>query len=349
MAGPDLAALSERFRRFGERECVTSPLYQQLCFGVAADLEVLKLASHTPPGQPAPNLLFAAAKYLAASDSALAALYAQAASSALSGDPYPVFRRFVLRNADAVVRLMSARRVQTNEARRALFLLAGLSEIARRIDSEPFNLVEIGASAGLNLLWQRYGYDYGGQAQLGLHDAPLVLRTEVRGTLPPVGADFPAIIRQVGIALHPLDPMRPDDRQWLRALVWPEHVERIANLNAALSLARVHPPTLLAGDALDLLPELFATMPADEPVVVFHSFVLYQFTDTMRGQLDALLGTQARPVYRLGVEWEQVAATIRLYTYTHPGMTDEILAHVEPHGSWIDWIHPGSSRPPSSL
>src|SRR4051794_15857901 len=136
------ARLSTGYRRFAEDEARgKSPLYEELARGVAADDEILDLLLDLPRLKRQPNLLFAAARHLLGTPNG-----------------WSRFRRGVMQRKDALRTLMLMRSTQTNEPGRCaalLPLLAGLPQ--------PLALLEVGASAGLCLLPDFYGYDYGGR------------------------------------------------------------------------------------------------------------------------------------------------------------------------------------------
>ena len=130
------------YRRFAEREARgRSPLYEVLARGVADDPAVLRFLKTLPDAKQQPNLLFAAVRFL-------------------SGTPagWEEFRAAVLDNADAVRAIMLERSTQTNEPGRCAVLLPVMALLP-----QPLALIEVGASAGLCLLPDRYGYDYGGR------------------------------------------------------------------------------------------------------------------------------------------------------------------------------------------
>lgn len=147
---------------------------------------------------------------------------------------------------------------------------------------ENLALVEVGPSAGLNLLWDRYGYDYGAAGQWGDLDSPVRIESAVRAGNPPLPDETPPVASRVGIDLNPLDVTDPDDARWLRSLVWPEHDERHRVLANAIDAARRTPPDIREGDALELLPEVVAEIPDDRPVCVFDTQVRYQLSDEGR-------------------------------------------------------------------
>jgi hypothetical protein len=170
MAEPELRTLAERFRTFGLRECRhSSPLYERLSLGVAEDADLLSLLVAASPGQRRPNLLLAAVHYLLLRGDAdpLADFYPSVSESPRSPDEaFPVFRRFALDRADEISGLIATRRTQTNEVARSAFLLPAFDLAARAAD-RPLALIEVGAAAGLNLLFDRYRYRYGNDRWVG--------------------------------------------------------------------------------------------------------------------------------------------------------------------------------------
>src|SRR5687767_7873946 len=159
------SALAERFRRFATVECRgSSPLYERLALAIAEDPELLALAAHAPPGQPAPNLLLAAAHWLLHGERGAAAARFYGSLTETPAPPAgaaPAFRAFCLERADVIRDLLATRRVQTNEVGRCAYLYPAFGVIARLAGGRPLGVIEVGASAGLNLLWDRYGYRYG--------------------------------------------------------------------------------------------------------------------------------------------------------------------------------------------
>jgi hypothetical protein len=205
---------AQRFERFAEQECRgVSPLYERLSLGIAADPELLALAAHAGAGQPAPNLLLAAVHFLLLKGArhALSAHYpsvrrpsARGAPAPLDelGEPYPAFRSFCDEHAATLQHLISTRLVQTNEVRRSACLLPAFGLVARRGGDRPLALVEIGASAGLNLLWDRYGYDYGQGRRYGDPHSPVQISCTPRGTsLRPFPQKFPLVVFRARLTL----------------------------------------------------------------------------------------------------------------------------------------------------
>jgi hypothetical protein len=354
-ADPPLAALAQRFVRFADQECGDyAPLYDRLARGIARDPELLNLAAHARSGQQAPLLLLAAvhALLLGGADHALGTFYPSVVPRAAvpSEKLMPTFRAFCRDYHHALRTLVSTGLVQTNEPRRCTVLLPALATVAHLAGDRPLALIEVGASAGLNLLFDRYGYDYGAGRTVGDPAAPVRFTCEVRGPrVPPLPAGLPPVVTRVGIDLHPIHADDPQATRWLRALVWPEHPERAAVLQQGLTLAQREPPTLLAGDALAVLPQVVAA-PADAALCVFHIATLAHFPFEARERFRALivdLGRQRDLFWLssegvgLGEQRRQGEYVTRLTAFKQGRRTERTLATNHQHGAWLAWLDGG--------
>jgi hypothetical protein len=334
--------LAEQFRRFGERECAhVSPRYAQLALGIANDPDLLALAcAGTGRGQPIPNLLLAAVQYLLLSGKRhrLASFYpAVGGMIDAPGDPMPPFRDFCFQHSAAIHHLLTTRLVQTNEVRRCALTLPALALAATE---QPIALIEIGASAGLNLLFDQYGYRYGDQ-RVGNPESPVQLHCVPHGTnLPPIPTQLPSVAFRIGLDLNPINVRDHDATRWLRALIWPEQTDRAELLERALLLAEAQPPPLRAGDALSLLPAAFAEAPTAAQLCLVHTFTLNQFSAAMRAQFTELIATQSyqRRIAIVSVEWREPFPPLILAIWEHGTCVSEReLAICDPHGAWIAW------------
>ena len=356
-----LVALRRAFLRFAEIDAPPrSPLYAALCRGIADDTDALALAALAPPGQPAPNLLLAAVHDLLLRGVAhpLRAFYPN-----LVPDPappesaYPAFRAFLSGHRDEIAALLRARLVQTAQVRRCTALLPAFALVHARAGSLPLALIEVGASAGLNLLIDRYAYRYDDGARtvvVGNPAARLTLSCELRGAWPPLPVVPPPIAFRIGLDLRPIDPRDLEATRWLRALIWPDEAGRARDLEAALAIAANDPPPLIAGDALATLPAALACAPRDAALLIYHSHTLNQFAPAAREQLDTLLqeASQARPLWRVAMEFAgpfDPEPSLTLFTYEDGEHHDEPLGTCEAHGAWLAWngpAHPASAERP---
>jgi hypothetical protein len=334
---PDGGLLPSRLERFAEIAEPGSPLSARLARAMATSPIALEILSEAPHGQPAANILLAAVHFLLLGgvDHPLARHYTSLGGSA-DANPVPAFADFISRHRDQLIEIVSTRTVQTNEVRRCVALRPAIAHAT--IGADRIALIEIGPSAGLNLLLERYGYDYGEGLSTGLDDADLVLRTSRKHGHPPL--ELPPIVWRCGIDLQPLDVTDDDDMRWARALLWPEQTDRRQRFDAAVSIARADPPTLVAGDASETIGALLERAPGDARLVVFHSFALNQFTDAQRGRLHDGLASSSRIVDRIGVEMLSRGADAPEILHTRyeagarPGRT---LGTAHHHGEWISW------------
>ncbi len=171
-------------------------------------------------------------------------------------------------------------------------------------------------------------------------EAPLVIDCELRGVrLPPAGPT-PAVAGRVGLELHPVDLSNEDDRDWLRALIWPDQVSRLARLDRAVDLFRAETPPILAGDALALLPDALARVPRDATPVVYHTIAVYQFSRDMREALESMLviaGLRGA-VWRLSFEFDGTLYALSAIRYADGVRAETRLASCHPHGTWLEWL-----------
>jgi hypothetical protein len=320
-----------------------SALYARLSEGVRDDPELRALVAHAKPGQPHANLLFGAVHFLLLRGAVhpLRAFYPDLGGTK-DGDPFPAFRDFCLAHRAELEALIGVRVTNTNEVGRSAILHPGFRAAAEAAKA-PLYPIEIGPSAGLNLIWESYGVNYrkdGMTAASVAAHAPLVIDCELRGEkIPPAGRS-PQIAGRIGLELNPVDLSNEDDRDWLRALIWPDQVSRLERLDNAIALfTRAH-PKILAGDALALLPEAMAEAPREAAICVYHTIVLYQFSAKMKQALDGILAAAGlrRPVMRLSFEMESLhECVLRLIRYWDGAKEERVLAAAHPHGAWLEW------------
>lgn len=259
-------------------------------------------------------------------------------------DPFPLFKDFVAQYEAEILPLIATRVTNTNEAGRSALLHPGFRRAAA-LGGTPVNMIEIGPSAGLNLLWDRYGVRYlkdGKVAAEFAPDARLVLDVELRGDrVPPLGP-LPRIGRRIGLELNPVDLANPDDRDWLRALVFPDMTGRSERLDKALAVFDPKAVELRAGDALALLSDAIAEIPEDQTVCVYHTIAVYQFSRAMRDTLEDILATVGvrRRVFRLSLEYLSAdgACVFDLISYRDGVREQTRLASSHPHGRWVEWL-----------
>ncbi len=280
--------LSARFRRHADAlvRSERSPLYIRLMRAAADDVDaggvVARLFADisTPPGSVPQLRLMGALHYLVLSGRApaLAAFYPSAGGERPVDGVWPVAEAIMEEHFDQV-RARLHRMVQTNEPGRSAVLFAGLLWLADR-HRRPIRLLEVGASAGLNLLADRYSYAVGGR-ELGDPTSPLRF-VDPWLPSPPIDLEATAlalrIVSRAGCDLAPLDPTQPDDRLTLLSYIWPDELHRIDRLRAALSVAAGAPVVIAARPGSEWLPEVLGDDRDGELTVVWHS-VMRQYVE----------------------------------------------------------------------
>lgn len=341
----------EAFEHFAAYEALpASPLYAELARIVARDAFLTSLASPRLAGEPPANMLFGAVHRLLVDrpDHPLAAFYGSMTPAPRPpAGVAPAFESFCRAQGPAIRRIVATRRVQTNEARRSGVLLPALGVIARA-EGAPIALVDVGTSAGFTLLVDRFRITYGGAGanfSTGPAGGRVAFTIEARGARPPPPPNGLVISAAVGIDLLPVDPSDDESRRWLEALVWPEQADRRERLVASLAEARAHPPRIVEGDAVDVLPAVLASLPAGAVPVVVHQHVLSKISDAgVRRIDDAIIeASRGRTIHRLGNDFARsdgVVYEVEHRTYRGGAPDRSVIARCAPHASWIEWLGP---------
>jgi hypothetical protein len=372
----DVAELASFYRHLADAEfdgyC---DLYAGLARAIAEDEHLLDdIAAMAPAAKIIPVLLFAAVhdRVLADPSSALAAIY-----RGETGDAFATFRAFVLDHREALAATVRTRSIQTNEVGRSVVLVSALTAVHRQW-ARPLAIIEVGPSAGLNLLLDRFSYHFArgphdqsadrfsGGVRLGAPDGAVQLECEVRGPLaPPLDALAPPISSRIGIDLAPVDVLDAAACRWLEACIWPQVPRRAERLRAAIALARADPPELIRGDVFTDLPGLIERVPADVVPVVITTWVLAYFSKADRVRLGDLLAdiggdrdlafvTAEYPSIAPGIERPDRAATdnsgqaatlVGVSTWRHGRRQARPVAWAHAHGRWLDWLDPLTAGP----
>jgi hypothetical protein len=331
---PELASVAQRFAY--TPEFASSPLYQSLAQTVARTPALLRLAARGRPGQYPTFLFFAAvhALLLAGADHRLARFYPSIVGDSAHppDEAGPALIDFCAAFEPALATLIQTRLVQTNVVKRALALRLGLAAVGHLVTA-PVHLVEVGASAGLLLRCDRYGYTLGDR-HFGDPRSPVHIAAAWRGDVAAPDLDaLPTLASVTGVDLHPLDARAADDQRWLEALVWPENRHEADLLRRALALVAADPPSIRAGDAIDVCPTLAAELPPGEPRVVFHAITRLHVPADRLGAFDAALATLGHdaPLYWLSLEG-QGELDLRV--------PSGALIHLARVGPRLEWVAP---------
>ena len=307
---PDTAALLRR--------CATDPL----ALSVIPD----------EPTWDMPHRLLAGARWLA--------LAGEAEDFEQADDPWNAFHAVLELHRDWLARFVLEQPVQTSEVQRCWVLLPIFLSVVR-LTGRPLDLIELGASAGLNLLWDRYGYCYEA-GRWGDPASPLQLvgdeRTPVPGDLLQTDVD---VRRRVGIDLNPVDVTSAEGVRLLKTFVRDEgHRSRLAR--AAEVLAR-DPPELVRGDYLDLLPGLLDERAKGTMTVVFQTLSTVYLTDEERGRLRDIVDDAgaAGPLAWISTptpeEHGQRRGDYPLELALWPDGERRIVARMNVRGEWLEW------------
>jgi hypothetical protein len=317
------------YRRFADIEAPgQSAIYADWARGVAADPRILDLLLGLPLPKRQPNLLFACAR--------------------LVGSPlasYLEWRDWVVAHWPEIAAEMRVRATQTNEPRRCAVLLPVIAQI-----DGPLALLEVGASAGLCLYPDRYSYSWNGtRLDPPAGASAVLLECAVTGDAP-LPKSMPQIVWRAGLDLNPLDVNDAADTHWLETLIWPEQVERLARIRAAIEIVRADPPRLVRGDALADLPALVAEAPRDATLVIVTSASIVYLAPDARAKFIELVGS-------LDAHWISnegrgiVPAAAQAVGDALAPSPDEFLLALDahplawtgPHGQRLDWITPAAS------
>jgi hypothetical protein len=231
--------------------------------------------------------------------------------------------------------------VQTNEVQRSWVLLPLLLRVAQRTGAAEFDLVELGPSAGLNLVWDRYRYRYEA-GEWGPEDALLRFEGEERRRIPGELLDQrPKVRARIGIDRAPIDVRSEAGARLLRSFVWAGQDERLQRLDQAIEAVRADPPELVRGDYVEALPELLAGLPSDGLTVVFQTASFGFIGDEGRARVRAVLEEAGRDRRLAFISSGKPRAPeedcwgLRLVYW--PGGEREFAGHADFHGSWLKW------------
>ncbi len=230
---------------------------------------------------------------------------------------------------------------QTNEVRRSACLLPGFLTIAEETGL-PMRTFEVGASAGLNQLWDRYAYELGGAGTWGPVGSSVRIPTEWRGLPPPLDAAI-EVVERAACDRKPVDLADASARRRLRAYVWADQLDRLKRLDAAAAMARAAGTAVDAADAVDWTRRRVQPRPS-AVTVLFHSVFWQYMPPESQAALDELIAEiGSRAAADSPFAWLRMEpppsdmATMELRLSMWPGGADRRLATVHPHGAWVAW------------
>jgi hypothetical protein len=231
---------------------------------------------------------------------------------------------------------------QTNEAGRSSNFIAAMLWLADQGLPPRFQCLEIGSSAGINLMLDRYHYDLAG-VRVGPEPGAMRFKPEWTGSPPP---DQPiAITSTRGCDVAPVDLTDPDEALRLKAYIWPEHTVRFERMAAAIAEAAKSPPDLVAMSAADFVEaELAKPQTAGNTRVLMHSIVWQYVPEDQQARVTAAMeaagaaATPERPLAWIALEANRVLHNHELMVRYWPGGAEPVLlARAHPHGASIAW------------
>lgn len=325
---PALEAVARSYRGFAVATRGQSACYEAWSAALAEDPEVLGWIARLPRAKQQPNLLYAASRW----------------HGVPTPGPYAALRDALLGDDGTIRATLLARATQTNEVGRLATLVPAFARLAEAA-GRPLALLEVGASAGLCLYPDRYGYAWPPVGALA-GDGP-TLTCPASGPLP-VPARPVEVAWRGGIDLQPVDVADDAAVAWLEVCVWPEQDERRARLHEAVAIARTEVPHLVRGDLFDLLRAQVAVAAEHGPVVVFHTAVALYLDRAARerfvGLMLDLVGSGA--CRWVSNEQQDILPSVTATTTEQAddwhsfvlGVDGRAVAFTHQHGAGIRWL-----------
>ncbi|MBB95929.1 MAG: hypothetical protein CML68_15220 [Rhodobacteraceae bacterium] len=226
---------------------------------------------------------------------------------------------------------------QTNEVRRSTALIPAAHVLANTFNL-PFVISELGASGGLNLMFDQYALQAGDRV-LGAEDPVLTFTPDWAGPVPPAAA-FRVDDRR-GVDLTPLDLLDPAEVTRLLSYLWPDQPER-----RQMTLTAIDALTAVIDrqDAIDWLETRLSAPRIGHVHVIFHTVAWQYFPPDLQDHGEAVLAkagaraTAEAPLTRIAMEADTTGPGARLTLQTWPGGALRTLARVDFHGRWIEWL-----------
>lgn len=341
------ATFSDKFQRFAEECKGNSPLYETLSRQIAKDESLLQLCIHVREGQPVPNSFLAAVHFLVLrnQDASIAKYYPSVSGLNVEAIPFHLFKAFVKDHQQEIINILKYRIVQTNVLTRCNYLLPVFATILSQANN-PATIIDIGASAGLNLNFDHYEYYYNNQKVYG--NSNVKLHCQLKGDLVPAVKSFNTSIQKIGIDQHLIDPSNPDDLTWLLALIWPDQTERFAMLNEAVTLQQHSPVQLIKGSTISEFKNIIESVNTSHTLILYATHVLYQFSESLLQDFNLMLDTigQQRDYYFLSAEatkamqlkYNTSNTAVVLTSYKNKHKQEIWVAETNGHGNWMQWL-----------
>ncbi|MDX2275778.1 MAG: DUF2332 domain-containing protein [Hyphomonadaceae bacterium] len=324
-----------------------SPFTAELCERFAEDLEaggptadLIGGWAGNPRGDAVALRLAGAlhAAVLMGKDAALAAAYPAAKPDWRMAEVWPLARAFLAREHEWVAAFITSP-PQTNETRRSIALLAGFLAFAAK-HGRPVDMLELGASAGLNLNWDRFRYET--PTWVWGPESSVLITNDWNAPVPHIEAPL-VVRRRAACDVNPLNISDPQQRLQLRSYVWPDQPDRLARFDGAVELALKSPDRVERADAGEWIARKLAERDRSAPLIVYHSvFLQYPPRETQQVIQSAIeaagaVATDAGPLAWVRLEPEElidgVKGSPRMVAdmITWPGGERRVLGHTDGH------------------
>lgn len=332
--------LMRSFEIFAEDCKDSSPLYEFLCKEIMKDDELLELCFFIQKGQPAPNMLLGAIHHLLLNGKShpLAQFYSSMTTEPKEGvESFRLFKDFSRKYRDNIIHLLQTKLVQTNEVRRSAYLYPTFAHIYSQM-KQPLALIEIGTSAGLQLLWDQYRYSYGTDKSYGNLTSSVHISAQINGDKKPyLPTMSPPVSHRIGVDLHINDVSDREDYLWLLSLIWPEHHERRKLFEQAVQTAQRHKLQLIEGDGIQLLTKIARKIPETSTLCIFHTHVANQLSNDQKHMLIAKIqeiGRERNVFHLYNNMWD---ADLHLDAIVDRSMSEQVVGQTNSHGRWFTW------------
>ena len=340
--------LAEAFRRqAGYCDALGSPLWAHMMRHAARDIDDGGLVRHLLADWDGdlklgalPLRFFGGIHYLALSGQAPALAARLPSTGGKPGnEAWPAVMATIEAHRPVLTRAITSP-PQTNEVARSAVLLGGFLRVAARTGL-PLRLREVGASAGLNLCWDRYAYELGSLRWRG-REPTLTLQTDWQGGQPDLDAPLSVADRR-GCDLNPINLAGADARLWLQAYIWPDQTTRLALMRQAMETARAMKIQVEKASAAEWTARQLTGRPAGQVTVIYHSVVMQYFPPAERTAfVDAQnhageKATAETPIAWLRMEHDPLMDEFALRLTLWPDGEETLLALAHPHGRAVQW------------
>ena len=296
--------ISKNFFSEGALFQPSSPLFGAVARASATDRDILELVSEARPGQSKSVLLFCVVHYLLlkSPQEGLARFFGSITDRPRPAtEAFPPFKEYCLGHRAEITELLSWRTVNTNLAEKTIGLVPALRHI-EVLSGESVTLLELCCSAGLNMLFDEYHYDYGKAGTVGVVNSPVQLKCKIVGSGQPPVDVMPKLAHRVGVDLVKVDLSDPSEHIWMQAVLFPEWKTERDRLKAALSIRRQRNLRIIEGDALKVVGPLLEELPGQ--LCILMSYCKGHWSAVALAELHEVLkrASQHRDIHRLDVD-----------------------------------------------